>query len=238
MFRFALNFRNMRIILFTIFISFLSCRSIDRFQTSSYNSLAPNHKKIAVLPINLTGKVITTEMSEEEVNSRLKHESDEIQNTLYNFIAKSSGRDKREIKIILKSIHSTNRLLEENNINFNNIADVSELQLREILEVDAVLRTTINTNVFLTDRSEDLAKTVVKTASILLDNDILDRATRTEMTSALVRSELVDLYEEVPIWIYDKEREIRLTDHNSEILNKLCGDVCKNFPYREENRRI
>ena len=224
-------------LLLLITLVLISCSSSEKFKTSAYDSLAPSHKTIAILPIDLVGKSYPAEMSEEQFDRLLAKESNEIQTTLYNLIARETGREKSDIKIRLKSITTTNSALENAGITQKNIADITEADLKSILDVDVVLRTRIFTNVFLTDTREDLTSEILTTAETIVKNSILTKALSFEKAQADVKCELVDLDKATPVWVYDKKRTISLRDKNSEIMKKLCSDVSKNMPYREITRR-
>jgi hypothetical protein len=216
-----------------ILIFFASCRSIDRFQTNAYPRLAPNHKLIAILPIELSGQKFSKDVTDDSKLEFLKQESDEIQNSIYSYLLKSSGIQKNDIKIDIKAINNTNTILSKEGINIENVQSYSEQELALLLGVDAVLRTRVDSPILLSSKDGDLGKEIINVASIFTDLPFLNEVGVIDVATVSMRCELIDAAEGISIWAYERKRDLKLREKNTDLLYTLTRDICKNFPYRE-----
>lgn len=223
----------MRVFTFLVLLSMLACVSSSRHQTSSYEKLARKHKKIAILPVILEGKNFEENISEEEKRELLEKENNFVQNALYQRILRETGNRKRDVKINIESISVTNNKLKNAGVDILDLSETSDEEIAEILDVDAVLRTNINTTIMLHATKDDFPKEILRTARIFINDPIVHAATNVRIAPVFLNTELIDTKEFIPIWAYSKKRDLRLDVKNNEILEWLTSDTARRFPYRK-----
>jgi hypothetical protein len=210
----------------------LSCTSPKKYQTYTYHQYAQQHHSLAIIPVRVEGREIDPKVNADEANKLLLKEQDFIQNYLYQRIARETGTDEKDIHISIMSPNKTNNLLKENGIDLLKCEDLSDAQLLKILNVDAVLKTTVSTKIMLHSTDADLAKEAINIAASLTQNRLLCSIANTDLHAVFLNAEIVDLKNESPIWTYSKKRNLEVNDKHTVLLEKLCNDVAKRFPYR------
>ena len=189
---------------YTLYLAFivllLSSCSRNRFLTSDYAKYAQAHERIAILPYQITmmGRV-AQKMEPNEREQLILLESELFQQDLYGEVLRRSGLDSDDVNISVQELGYTNRLLREAGIDAINIGEYSAVELGEILKVDAVVRTRLIKDMFLT-RGESLAAEI---ATDLLSESIpLPLGTRRLSRSSEIdiHSKIVDVDSGSAVW--------------------------------------
>lgn len=113
----------------------------------------PTNDRVAVLPFEmvLTGK-IPAEVSPAQLLAIEETESLAFQHAFYNrLLDRSSVTRKRPILVRIQTIETTNRILSENKIGIRDSWAVPAEELAEMLSVDAVIRTRVVKERYLSD---------------------------------------------------------------------------------------
>jgi hypothetical protein len=218
-------------ILFVIFM--LSCSSSRKYQTAIYDHYAPHHKKIAILPIAFDGKSFDQNISDSEKLAIMQKELKLTQNALYQKLLAKTGLGKKDIKIQILSLNTTNDILTKAGIDLLKIEEVSDERLSQLLNVDAILRTKISTTIMLHSTKNDIPKEVLSTINHRITNPILSVIINLDIVPVFLTTELIDGTQLSPIWAYSKKRDLEIHDKNTDLASWLFNDVSRNFPYRE-----
>ncbi|MBK9256365.1 MAG: hypothetical protein IPM42_12830 [Saprospiraceae bacterium] len=222
----------MRIFTFLLLVVILACSPNRKFQTSSYDKLAPKHRKIAILPVTFEGKRFASKLSEEDKKILLEKENTFVQQAFYNRLARVTGSGKRDSKIQIESISRTNEKLSEKGIQLTEISKLSDADMRDILNVDAVVRIKVDAAIMLHSTTYDLPKEILSTVRFRITDPIIREAIELDIEPVFLNVEILDLKEMTPIWVYSKKRELEVHDKNTDLLRWLTDDVAKQFPYR------
>lgn len=223
----------MRICTFLFFTLLVACASPKKYQTYDYHRLAQEHKTIAILPIVFENKRLDSDLSEDMKAELMTKENDFVQNALYQRLTKDSGINKKDIKIRIEPISTTNQKLAAAGIDILHLEKSTDLAIAAALKVDAVLRTKISTAIMLHSTKYDLPKEILSTVRFQISNPVVRRAIDLNVEPVFLSSEIIDQKEATPIWVYSKKRELEVHDKNTDLLKWLCGDLVKRFPYRE-----
>jgi len=174
-------------------------------------------------------------ITEAEKEELLLEKNLAIQKTITNQIARRTGREKGDIQITVKSIQSTNKLLKDRNITHENIEEIDEQTLSQILDVDAVLRTSVYTDRILVDNTSDKIRHILDQISIIPNLGTTERRVlNADVEDIVVKSEIVDLKSAEPIWTYRKTHNIKVRDKSSQIVDQIATVIARRFPYRQD----
>jgi hypothetical protein len=216
-----------------ILLSFYSCVSPKKFNTAQYSQYANNHQKIVILPVNVEGRYLDDRLSQEVKNELILKEQYFIQNLLYQQISLRSGSEKNDIVIQVVSPSSSNNLLIEKGIDILNIKNISNADLARMLDVDAVIRTTVNCKAMLHSTEKDLLSEAFEVVSILHPNPILYHVGQVSLHSVFTSAEIIDLKHDATIWSYSRKDEIKLRAKNTNVLTRIVRKISNRFPYRK-----
>lgn len=222
--------------LFFLAFLFLSSCSSKKYMTSDYDRYGKSHSEIAVLPYDMIIKGRLTEnMTEEDIEQRIKIESGLFQQSLYAEVLNRTGNGKKDVKISVQSINKTNRLLAQSGITAVNIGEYSPKELGEILGVDGLITTRLIMDHFLS-RGEGLAVTVA--TDVILDKSPIPAARygirKFARTSKVdIYCSIVDVSSENVIWNYNRDCDLNYNNEPDEIVERINKTISKKFPYRE-----
>ena len=135
--------------LFTLII--VSCS--HKYYTMSYfDQQTMNHKIVAVLPAEMifTGKQ-PDNLKPEEISKIEEQESRGFQQALYNSILRYANSRKYFTRINLQDLGTTQRILEEHNINYKDAWKKDDKELAALLGVDAVVKMRIQKQRYMSD---------------------------------------------------------------------------------------
>lgn len=131
---------------------FLSLASLAYAQTHLYENpdfdrLTASHEIIAIVPFKTSVTLRPKQMKDitpEQLQKMEEAEGLSIQSAMYSWFLKRDKRQKLKVKV--QDPNTTNALLRRNNITPEYIADYTPDELAEILDVDAVILGTFETN--------------------------------------------------------------------------------------------
>lgn len=219
------------LVLFT-FVLLCACASPKKHYTGSYHSLAPKHKKIAVLPIIFLNKNLNEKLSEDEKRELMLLENDVVQTAIYQQVIRETGKEKGNAKVVIENMATTNHKLEASGIDVLQIDKYPDDQLKTALQVDAILQVKISTPIMLHSTTGDVVKSILNNPFLVGFDPIVGQIRNLEVETIVTHAEIIDLNEGTAIWGFSKRRELRLTDKNTSLLQCIAKDVAKRFPYR------
>lgn len=109
-------------------------------------------QKIAIIPYDVyTSGKIDIDLSESELQALDKQEGVFFQRSMYHEMVNRIMRSRYPINIEVQHYDETNKLLESANISNTQLDSISIVELKSILNVDAILKAKIDKHVYLSD---------------------------------------------------------------------------------------
>ena len=222
--------KTLQFLLFLLTISWFSC-SPKYYETAAYEDYAGEHQIIAILPSHTvtTGR-IPEEMSPEMIQQVEENESLAFQIAIFDEVAQRSGRREGEILINLQHYTETNAKLEEAGIGFRESWTMSPSKLAEVLGVDAVIRTSIRKDMFLTELESFGVSMALSAISIFGGNAPWFVPTKT--SDVFLSASVLDGEKGISVWNTDKVVQTDWNDRHAEIVRHLARVMARRFPYR------
>lgn len=220
----------LQFLLFLLTISWFSC-SPKYYETAAYENYAGEHQTIAILPSQtITTGRIPEEMAKEMIEQVEENESLAFQIAIFDEVAQRSGRRDGEILINLQHYTETNAKLEEAGIGFRESWTMSPTKLAEVLGVDAVVRTSIRKDMFLTEL-ESFGVSMALSAISLLGGEAL-WFIPTKTSDVFLSASVLDAQDGISVWNTDKVVQTDWNDRHSAIVRHLARVMARRFPYR------
>lgn len=141
---------NATLIALLVLISFSSCHRY--YTSSSFNEKTSRHKRIAILPpqIVVTGN-LPKNLSVSYLEALEEKESKMFQEALYSNVLKRANTGKYELNVMVQPHTNTLAVLEKNGIDIRQSWMMDDKELANLLGVDAVVRTSIQKERFMSD---------------------------------------------------------------------------------------
>jgi hypothetical protein len=139
--------------LFSFFLILFIVSCSHKYHGNTYfDQQTARHKVVAVLPAEMifTGKQ-PENLTAEDIAKIEEVESKSFQQALYNSILRHAESRKYYTRINLQDISTTQRLLEENKINFKDAWKKDDKELSTLLGVDAIVRMRIRKQRYMSD---------------------------------------------------------------------------------------
>jgi len=126
------------IVFFTVFYANIYSQSTI-FRINDFTIYQKIHKKIAIIPIDITvdSKSMPRDLTVADLNKLHEGESMFLQD--YFFAVNLNENQNEKMSVEIQDVRKTNNLLEKNNVNFLNISKISKEDLAKYCEVDALL---------------------------------------------------------------------------------------------------
>ena len=147
----------------------ISCR--HKYYTASlFEEQTKDHEIIAIMPAEMifTGKQ-PKELTAEDIKKIEEQESTSFQYALYNSILQYANTTRYESTISFKDINSTLKILEDNNITVRDSWRKDDIELAQLLGVDAIVRMRIQKQRYMSDIASygvDVARRVMNQTGI------------------------------------------------------------------------
>ncbi|MCH2080967.1 MAG: hypothetical protein MK226_01190 [Saprospiraceae bacterium] len=227
----------MRLSLFvlTVLIITTSCSNqYRRYQTSAYEELENQHNILAVLPVEtlMTGR-ISHEMSDKQIEAIEMAESKAFQVALYDQLARRSGSRRGEIRVNFQHYSQTNALLQEAGISYKDAQTMAPGKLAEILQVDAVVRTRVQKEKYLTDL-ESFGIQLAQNIAFLTNRTNFGIFASSRTSDVLVSISTLDTNTGVPTWTLEQDCPTFWNKRTAEIIEDITVWTARRFPYRNQ----
>lgn len=126
-------------------ISFLSCANRAVYKSPDLEAQSLQHQNIAILPVKITQTGhVPKNVTEEEIIIANEKWSYIFQESLHSYILKQTSRNKKGQVVAFQALQKTNAILKENGLTTEDLYSKSPEDLAELLQVDAVLMTTLD----------------------------------------------------------------------------------------------
>ena len=201
------------------------------YETAAYEEFADEHQTIAVLPSQMvtTGR-IPPEWTEEQLAQIEENESHAFQIAVFDEIAQRSGRREGEILIHLQHYTETNAKLTEAGISARDSWTMAPGDLANILGVDAVVRTSMRKDMWLTDL-ESFGISMAQTAMVVFGNGS-PFPIPTKTSDVFLSAAVLDGETGITVWNTDRRTATDWNTRHSEIVRRLARVLARRFPYR------
>lgn len=209
---------------------FFGC-SPKYYETAAYDEFADQHQTIAVLPSQtITTGRIPPEWTPEMVAEIEENESHAFQIAVFDEIAQRSGNRGGEILIYLQHYTETNAKLEEAGISARDSWTMAPADLAAILGVDAVVRTSMRKDMFLTDL-ESFGVSMAQTAINIFGGGS-PFFVPTKTSDVFLSAAVLDGKTGITVWNTDRTTQTDWNNRHSEIVRRLARVLARRFPYR------
>lgn len=227
----------MRLSLFvlTVLMITTSCSNqYRRYQTSAYEEMENQHETLAVLPVEtvMTGR-IPREITDEQIEVIEMAESKAFQVALYDQLARRSGSRRGEIRVNFQHYSQTNALLQEAGISYKDAQTMAPGKLAEILQVDAVVRTRVQKEKYLTNL-ESFGIQLAQNIAILTGGPNFGVFASSRTSDVLVSISTLDADTSVPTWALEQDCPTYWNRRTQEIIENIAVWIARRFPYRNQ----
>jgi hypothetical protein len=221
------------LLLFVILGTLASCAR--PYKSHDFADLTRSHRTVAIIPFDIifTGRY-PDDMTDEQIAQQLGVESMDFQLSFYQSVYNSARRKKDALTVNIQDIRKTNSLLREAGYDPAYAYEQDAQELAQILDVDAVLRGTIEKNRLMSDELSvgiDIAATV-------LGGALGDVAALTPTLSKRVRAsyDIIDRWTGTVLWSLTSNDEANWQQTATDLMNEINLGAAKRFPYRERDR--
>lgn len=182
----------------------------DIFLSPKFNELTKEHKVLAIIPFKSVLDLNTTQKADSE-----EIEGKAVQTGLENYFNQRKKRKKFTVEF--QEIKTTNQILKDQKINYDDIGLYSSKDLARILGVDGIISGSIQLNVLL---SQGIEKDSGLGNFLFFDSDFGRIAVKISdgMTGKL-------------LWKYDKAITRKGGKNTIEFIDSMMKKASRNFPY-------
>lgn len=206
----------------------------DAYKTVAYDDLARSHQILAILPVETitTGRV--PEKLDQPVIEEIElAESKAFQISLYNQLSRRSGKSSGNIRVNFQHYSQTNAFLEEAGIDLRESWNRPPRELADLLGVDAVVRTTVQKEYYLTDLESFGIAVATSIISLLSDSAWPWWGyARARTSDVLVSSAVLEGEQGIAVWTTSKEQATYWNRPHNEVVDNITRALARRFPYR------
>jgi hypothetical protein len=217
----------MKLSLFTVILFLLSSLSFAQtnlYENPQFDSIAKNHKIIAIVPFKTQVMLRPKQMKDmtgEQLQRMEKAEGEGIQTAMYSWFLKRKKRgDLQDLEIQDPKV--TTALLKRNEIDYNNITDFTPLELANFLEVDAVISGDYETN-----------KPMSEGAAVVLGALV---GFFGSTNSAVVNMSVHNAADGVLLWNYNKKVSGSIGSSSEDLINILMRKASRRLAYTKNGK--
>ena len=216
----------------TIMLTF-SC-SRQWYHSQAYYDLAPYHKTIAILPptVETTGR-LPEDITEEQVVELEEYESRAFQAAMFTNLVEHSGIRPNDIRVSFQHYATTQSKLKEAGIPIRDSWEEDPVKLAKILGVDAVFKSHIRKEKYLTDLESFGIEAISFVANILSDGLFYGGDTRTG--EVYVNCAVLDAKNGVSVWATDEVQPTSWDRKDDEVIQSISNKATRRFPYRNKD---
>ena len=182
----------------------------DIFLSPKFNELTKKHKVLAIIPFKSVLDLNTKQDADSE-----EIEGKAVQTGLENYFKQRKKRKKFTVEF--QEIKTTNQILEEQKINYDDIGLYSSKDLAKILGVDGIISGSIQLNVLL---SQGIEKDSGLGDFLFFDSDF-----------GRIAVKISDGITGKLLWKYDKAITRKGGKNTIEFIDSMMKKASRNFPY-------
>lgn len=226
----------MRKIFVPLIISLMAIVACNReaYKTAGYDDYASAHRIMAILPTEtITTGRMPKDATPEDIAVVEAAESKAFQVALYNQLSKRSGSRNGDIRVNFQHYTETNALLEKAGIDLRDSWKHSPVELAGLLGVDAIVRTTVRKEFYLTNL-ESFGISVATTIVALFVDPLAWWLFPNSQTSDVFAScAVLDGKSGQPTWSIGRDEPTYWNKGHSEVVEEISRKLSRRFPYRD-----
>lgn len=207
-----------------IAISYSTFGQTSLYENPKFDSIAKNHKSLAILPFNATielRKKQKKKTSAEDLKKMELSEGKAIQTSMYSWFLRRKKRGKLQT-INIQDPKKTTALLKKKGITVDNLEEYTTEELAAILKVDAVISGTFKTN-----------KPMSEGASVALGLLIGFWGTT---NSATLNMSIHNSDDGVLLWNYNKKVRGSIGSDTDDLINRLMRKASRRLSYTKKKK--
>lgn len=215
-------------VLFSIFfiaaLVFASCnKSTNKFLSANFDEKTRNHKIIAVLPVEMVfmGKQ-PKDFTPDKIKTIEEAESKSFQESLYGKILS------KEPKVDIQAVEKTNKLLAAKGITIQNSWTMPADELAKVLGVDAVVKSRIEKERYMSD----LASFGTSVANTLASWGGIPLGANNKTNNIRGSCEVINSADGIALWrVTVKNPNADWNTPANDIIDRINSKFARNFPY-------
>jgi hypothetical protein len=216
-------FKEIKSKIFILAISFMitSCASTG-YLVENFDEFQNKHETVAILPVDVKINIANQAKGVTDADLRKKEKSDSLvyQKLLQSRFLEKYGKGSFTVKF--QDVGDTNTLLKRNNsLDETGSINKTKAELRDILDVDAVLSTTINL-------SKPMSQGGAIVTGLLFGVGSANKAD--------ISVNIHDLETGILIWDYETTLEGLAFSNEDQLVRSLVAGVSNTFPYKKKNK--
>ena len=214
-----------RILIFLVVCSYFmnSFSQTNLYVNPAFDSIATNHKIIAIVPFKTQVKLRPRQMkdvSTEQLHKMEMAEGKAIQSAMYSWFLKRKKRGKL-LNLDLQDPRTTTSILKQNGIDYNNITDYTPQNLANLLKVDAVIMGEFETNKPMSDG-----------ASVALGVLVGFFGTT---NNATINMSIYNGFDGILLWNYNKKVRGSIGSSTDDLINILMRKASRRMAYTKND---
>ena len=193
------------------------------------------HTVVAILPYKMinTGKQ-PRNMTEQDLQKLEEAESQAFQTSLYDQILKSTRAGKKPFRVEFQSVNITNSKLKEAGYSIRDTWDKDPTELAKLLGVDAVVKSSVQKNRYLSDLASfgiDLGTSVLEGLTGLGGVTPMN-ATKTN--DVMLSCDLINALDGSTLYNLSRNISVDWSYSTKQVIEDVNRRISRTFPYRVE----
>jgi len=209
--------------------------------SKDFKKTTQNHTNIAIMPVQMifTGSILGAALSDTAKIEVEEAESKAFQISLFRELLYSSNSGKKQIWVNLMPVEQTNKVLAEKGISIRQSWEMTADELAELLGVDAVIKTQVYKQQYLTDLasyginigSKVLALLTKGRSLLAISGRKLDRTSTITAHCTLHNQKDASV-----LWSMSLQEDTDFNSPTNEVIDNINKQFAKNFPYRGKRK--
>ena len=222
-----------KLFFFLAVILFLISCGPEYYKTAGYESRASAHQILAILPVetHTTGR-LPKQLTEEDIVEIENAEARAFQISLYNQVAKRTGRYSGTIRVNIQHFSQTNAKLKEAGISPRDSWAMAPDSLAKIVGADAVVRTSVHKDRYLTDL-ESYGISIAASIANIFSNAGFWIYPWARTSDMFISCSILNGSDGVPVWATDFDCRTYWNRRTHEVIDEVSRRIGRRFPYRE-----
>ena len=213
---------------------FNGCRQY--YQIDNFDSLTRKHKKIAILPfeISMTGYV-APELTQEDIDKIEEFESEAFQASFFHQVLESRRNVKKRIQVDIQHYNKTIELLKESNISLKESWKKDPSDLAKILGVDAVMKARVEKDQYFSDGTSVGIEAGMTIIDIIARSQGANNPIPLSSTNKRIQSKyaLINNKDGKVLWSTTSANSGSWRSRANEMINTINCRSSRRFPYRK-----
>ncbi|NUO01939.1 MAG: hypothetical protein HUU01_15145 [Saprospiraceae bacterium] len=206
----------------------------EAYKTAGYDEYASTHRTMAILPTEtITTGRMPKDATAEDIAVVEEAESKAFQVALYNQLSKRSGKRDGDIRINFQHYSETNALLEKAGINLRDSWKHSPVELAGLLGVDAIVRTTVRKEFYLTNLESFGIQVATTIVAIFADPIAWWLFPNAHTSEVFASCSVLDGKTGQPTWSISRDKPTYWNKSHSEVVEEITRTLSRRFSYRE-----